>query len=68
MKVAGGIDIWPPLVQRRVDGEPSSVDGLVGAANAIALVVNVNHVGHLQEPKVHAIRIYPERIRVHRVP
>ena len=42
------IDIWPTLMQSRVNDETRSVDKFVGTANAIALLIDMNHVGYLQ--------------------
>ncbi|GJD04267.1 hypothetical protein ColKHC_13092 [Colletotrichum higginsianum] len=45
-----------------VNGESRRVDRLVGAADAVAVLVDVDHVGHLEHTKVDAVRVDPERV------
>lgn len=60
--VAGGVDIGPPTVQGRVNHEPGRVNGQVGAADPVAVLVYVDHVRHLEHAKVHTIGVDPERV------
>jgi hypothetical protein len=60
MHVASGVDIGSPAVQGRVNHEPGCVDWLVGAADPVAVFVDVDHVRHLQDAKVHAVGVDPE--------
>ena len=60
--MAGSVDIRATLVDGRVDDETGCVDQLVGATNAVSVLVNVNHVGNCEEGKVYAVRIDPEGV------
>lgn len=62
MEVACGVDIWSALVDGRVDDEACRVDGLVCAADAVALFIYVHHVRHGEEAKVDAVGVDPERV------
>lgn len=67
MRVAGGVDIRPGLVDGTVDGEGRSVDGLAALRDP-ALLIDQDQIRHLDLAEVHAQRVQPEVIREYGVP
>lgn len=66
--MASSIDIRASLVQRSVDDEASRIDRLVRPVDTFSFVIDVHHVGDLEQAKVHAIRVDPKGIWPHRIP
>jgi len=60
MHVTCGIDIRPSLVKCGVDYETSCVDEFVGTTYAVAVFVDLDHIGDCQQREMHAIGIYPK--------
>lgn len=58
MRVAGGVYVWPRLVNLGVDGEGSRVDGLV-ADNDFAFLIDEDKVRHADLRKVLRKRVEP---------
>jgi hypothetical protein len=50
-----------------VNHEAGLVDGALATTDAIALLVDVNHVRHGQHAKVGAVRIDPERLGINSI-
>jgi hypothetical protein len=61
------MDIWPLLMDGRVYYETSRVDKFVCTTNAIPILVDMYHIRYREEPKVYAVWINPERVRVYGV-
>jgi hypothetical protein len=68
MTVRRGHNIWPCMVNRRVDHEGGSIEqAAVATVNDLAFVIDLDQVGRFHQGECNAKRVHPERRGVHGV-